>query len=152
MKKKFRYMMSGMFTGTDGNRYDIEIPSPIIYENKKDAMRDGSFGYRFILNDTTNEPVICIFSRERHRKADIRSIFTWVEGDIVGIYTYEQFKALGGTMRILKLEKIHSAIIDATTDFLDTDKAFKDVFPDMEPMELYYIDAEAYRVIETDVL
>lgn len=31
---KYRYYTCGMFYGTDGNRYDIYIPSPFVRDSK----------------------------------------------------------------------------------------------------------------------
>ena len=45
--KKYRYYMCGMFNGTDGNRYDICIPSPFVRNSKSEAMKDADFAYRF---------------------------------------------------------------------------------------------------------
>lgn len=36
------------------------------------------------------------------------------------------------------------------SDFVDTDKSFADVFPNMEQGKLYYVDDEAYFVGEVD--
>lgn len=61
---KYRYFMFGTFYPTDGNTYDIMIPSPFIRDSKKEAMADGYFAYRFALIDESTEPVIVIFEKE----------------------------------------------------------------------------------------
>lgn len=38
----------------------------------------------------------------------------------------------------------NSGFIDGNTDFLDIDKTFRDVYPNMQKQKLYYIDNEAY--------
>ena len=40
---KYRYFMYGMFDGTDGNIYDICIPSPFVQNSKAEAMKDKNF-------------------------------------------------------------------------------------------------------------
>ena len=37
---EYRYFMYGMFDGTDGNRYDICIPSPFVRNSKVEAIKD----------------------------------------------------------------------------------------------------------------
>ena len=54
---RYRYYMCGMFTGTDGNRYDICIPSPFVRNSKGEAMKDENFAYRFCAIDSA-EPML----------------------------------------------------------------------------------------------
>ena len=37
---------------------------------------------------------------------------------------------------------------DGNTDFVPTEKTFVDIFPDIQPKRLYYIDNEAYYIDE----
>lgn len=53
----------------------------------------------------------------------------------------------GGYIRQLKPEAKEKFIID-DSDFVDTDKTFADVFPNIEQEKLYYVDDESYSVEE----
>lgn len=151
MKKKYRYIMGGMFYPTDGEEYEINIPSHLLYGSEDDAMKDGSFGYRFILLDDANGPEIVVFERENFKlieDGDEKCLKQWVEGSVIKTYTFEEFRNAGGYIRMLKPELKGCGFIDDETDFLDTDKTFKDVFPNMEKQKLYYIDNEVYYIEE----
>ena len=136
---KYRYFMYGMFYPTDGNTYGINIPSPFMRDSKEEAMADGHFAYRFAKIDESDGPVIVVFEKENFKvvtdEKGRRCLNTWVEGETIGTYTFEQFKKLGGY--IMKPD-----------DFLPTEKTFADVFPNIEPDRLYYIDDEAYSIEE----
>lgn len=60
---KYKYYMYGMFTDTDGNRYDICIPSPFMRDSESEAMKDEVFGYRFLTIDSA-EPLLVAFAKE----------------------------------------------------------------------------------------
>lgn len=47
---------------------------------------------------------------------------------------------------MLKPECKGRGFIDGNTDFVPTEKTFADIFPDIQPQELYYIDNEAYWI------
>lgn len=154
MKSKYRYYMSGMFYPTDGEEYEINIPSPFSYETEGEAKRDGNFGYRFILLDETKGPEIIVYENEKSEVLEENGkkyLKTWVEGNVIKTYSFEEFKEAGGYIRMLKPELKGRGFIDGNTDFVDTDKSFKDVFPNMQKQKLYYIDDEAYFIekIET---
>lgn len=144
--------MSGMFYPTDGNVYEINIPSPVIHDSEEEAMADGNFGYRFIQIDRSVGPVIVIFKNENFKVTTDEKgqscLEQWVEGKIVGTYTFEQFKKSGGYIRMLKPECKGRGFIDGNTDFVPTEKTFADIFPDIQPKKLYYIDNEAYWIGE----
>lgn len=72
----------------------------------------------------------------------------WVEGDIVGIYDFDEFTKAGGYIRLLNPELRDDVCIIEDSDFLDTDKTFADIFPNMEHLKLYYIDNLAYSIDE----
>lgn len=37
-KYKYKYFMNGMIDGTDGKTYEIEVPSPFLYDSELAAM------------------------------------------------------------------------------------------------------------------
>lgn len=49
---------------------------------------------------------------------------------------------------MLKPECKGRGFIDGNTDFVPTEKTFADIFPDIQPQKLYYIDNEAYWIGE----
>lgn len=141
--------MSGMFFPTDNEEYEINIPSPFLHDSEDEAMADSQFGYRFLLLDDVVGPQIVIFEREKYnfgKENDKKYINQWVEGSAIKSYTFEEFKEVGGYIRMLKPEIKGTGYIDASTDFLDTDKSFRDVYPNMQKQKLYYIDNEAYYI------
>lgn len=69
---------------------------------------------------------------------------------MIASYTFDEFTAANGYMRMLKPEKKSSSFIDGDTDFLNTEKTFRDIFPDMKKQTLYYIDNEAYYIEEKE--
>lgn len=147
--KKYRYFMSGMFTATDGNEYEINIPSPSSYASKAEAMEAGNFGYRFVLLEEDAGPQIIIYENENYKVVNDNNkkyLKTWVEGNIVKLYDYAEFTKMGGYIRMLKPECKGLGFIDGDTDFVDTNKSFKDIFPNMQKGKLYYIDNEAYYI------
>lgn len=71
----------------------------------------------------------------------------WVNKDVVGAYTFEEFKKNGGFMRLVKPSSREKYVTDES-DFVDTDKSFVDMFPNMEKEKLYYVDVGAYFIQE----
>lgn len=146
---KYRYWMIGMFCPTDGEDYEINVPSPFLHDSEKEAMADEQWGYRFVLLNETIGPQLLVFERERF-EVEIENgrkyLRDWVEGQIIKSYTFEEFTEAGGYIRLLKPGIRGTGFIDADTDFLDTDRTFRDVFPNMQKQKLYYIDDEAYRI------
>lgn len=139
--------MSGMFEATDGEMYEINVPSPRLHISENEAMQDDRFGYRFILLDEKEGPIIAVYENEKFKLDDDKKhLSIWTEGDVIGTYTFEEFVAANGYMRMLKPEKKSSSFIDGDTDFLNTDKTFRDVFPNMKKGKTYYIDSEAYYI------
>lgn len=153
MEKKYRYFMCGMFCPTDGEEYEIEIPSPFLHNSKDSAMKDGHLGYRFGYLDELKGPAIIIYENEKFEvveDGDKKYLKQWVEGSVLKTYTFEEFKNKKGYIRMLKPELKGAGYIDADTDFINTDKTFEDVFPNMDKTKLYYIDNEAYYIEETE--
>lgn len=147
---KYRYFMNGMFSATDGSHYEINIPSPNLYNTEEEAMADGRFGYRFVLLDKTAGPEVVIFEREDFKLSNDKNgkqcLDTWVDGKVIATYTFEQFKKVNGYIRMLKPECQGSGFIDGDTDFVSTEKSFEEIFPNIQPQKLYYIDNMAYSV------
>lgn len=146
---KYRYLMIGMFCPTDGEDYEINVPSPFLHDSKEEAMADEQFGYRFVLLNETIGPQLLVFERERFEvetENGRKYLRDLVEGQVIKSYTFEEFKEAGGYIRLLKPGIRGTGFIDSDTDFLDTDRTFRDVFPNMQKQKLYYIDDEAYRI------
>lgn len=144
--KKYRYYMYGMFDGIDGNRYDICVPSPFVRDSKAEAMKDENFAYRFLAIDSAR-PMLVAFAKEHIEPVnnDKMQLKCWVDKDVVGNYTFEEFKKNGGYIRQLKPSSRGKYVTDES-DFIDADKAFADVFPNVEQGKLYYVDDEAYFI------
>lgn len=143
---KYKYYMYGMFDGTDGNRYDICVPSPFVRDSKAEAMKDENFAYRFLAIDSEG-PMLVAFAKEHIEPVnnDKMQLKCWVDKDVVGNYTFEEFKKNGGYIRQLKPSSRGKYVTDES-DFIDADKAFADVFPNVEQGKLYYVDDEAYFI------
>lgn len=141
--KKYRYFMFGMFTGTDGNRYDICIPSPFVRNSKGEAMKDENFAYRFWTTDSTG-PMLGAFANEHFEPMNNgkMQLKCWIDKHIIGVYTFEEFKKNGRYIRQLKPSSRGKIVIDES-DFVNTDKTFADIFPNMERHKLCYIDDES---------
>lgn len=145
---KYRYYTCGVFDGTDGNRYDICIPSPFVRNSKVEAMKDENFVYRFLAIDSAG-PMLIAFANEHFEPMNNSKmqLKCWVDKNVVGAYTFEEFKKNGGYIRQLKQSSRRKYVTDES-DFVDTDKSFADVFPNMEKGKLYYVDGEAYFIQE----
>lgn len=140
--------MFGMFTGTDGNRYDICIPSPFVRNSKVAAIKDENLAYRFWTTDSTG-PMLVAFANEHFEPINNgkMQMKCWVDKDVAGTYTFEEFKENGGYIRQLKSSSMRKYVTNES-DFVDTDKSFADVFPNVEQGKLYYVDGEAYYIRE----
>ena len=57
---KYRYLMIGMFCPTDGEDYEINVPSPFLHNSEEEAMADEQWGYRFVLLDNTIGPQLLV--------------------------------------------------------------------------------------------
>ena len=64
---KYKYWMCGCFIPTDGEEYEINMPSPNTYDTEEDAMMDESFGYRFLILDDKSGPELIIYERENYK-------------------------------------------------------------------------------------
>ena len=151
-ENKYQYTMSGMFGGTDGNYYDIDIPVPFLYDSEEEAKGAEEFGFRFLW--MCGEPNIVIYEKENFKvnkkeESGKKSIYAWIEGEPLAAYTFQEFRKAGGKMRMLKPE--HQGTHLEEEDFIDTDNTFSDCFPEMEHFKLYYIDSEAYFIRKISV-
>lgn len=142
--------MFGMFTGTDGNRYDICIPSPFVRNSKVEAIKDENLAYRFWTTDSTG-PMLVAFANEHFEPINNgkMQLKCWVDKDVVGAYTFEEFKENDGYIRQLKPNSREKIVIDES-DFVNIDKTFADIFTNMERHKLCYIDDEAYKISEVE--
>lgn len=148
---KYQYVVSGIFSGTDGEEYEINIPFPYVRNTEVQAMCDGHSAYRFILFDEDTGPELCIFEGEDFRavnEGDQKYLKIWVKGNCLKSYNFDEFQKIGGTIRMLKPELKAVAYINGNTDYISTDKTFKDAFPNMQKMKPYYIDNCAYDIKE----
>ena len=66
MAKKYRYFMSGMFEPTDGEMYEINIPSPHVYDSETEALPKVTQSAPHDLLDQTGGE--CVGDRYRIRK------------------------------------------------------------------------------------
>lgn len=143
--------MSGIFSGTDGEEYEINIPFPYVRNTEVEAMCDGYAAYRFILFDEETGPEICIFEGEDFKVVDKdnqKYLKIWPKGNCLKSYNFNEFQKIGGTIRMLKPKLKMEAYINGNTDYINTDKTFKDIFPNMQKAKLYYIDSCAYNIKE----
>lgn len=150
MKKRYQYCMYGMFDAIDGNRYDIAIPSPNTYETKEEAMADKVLGYRFVLLPDAKGPQVVIFKKYGSsfvKNEKEKYVKDWVGGYVFEMYDFNKFTKTGGYIRLLNPKRGNVGIIE-DSDFLETDKTFADIFPNMKQLKLYYIDAQAYSIEE----
>lgn len=147
---EYRYFMYGMFDGTDGNRYDICIPSPFVRNSKSEAIKDENLAYRFCAIDSA-EPMLVAFANEHFEPMNNgkMQLKCWVDKNVVGAYTFDEFKKNGGYIRQLKPSSRGKYVTDES-DFVDVNKSFAEVFPYIEKGKLYYIDDESYFVAEKE--
>lgn len=147
---EYRYFMYGMFDGTDGNRYDICIPSPFVRNSKGEAMKDENLAYRFCTIDSV-EPMLVAFANEHFEPVNNgkMQLKCWVDKNVVGTYTFDEFKKNGGHIRQLK-QSSRGKYVTNESDFVNTNKSFADVFPYIEKGKLYYIDDESFFVAEKE--
>lgn len=110
---EYRYFMYGMFDGTDGNRYDICIPSPFVRNSKAEAMKDKNFAYRFLAIDSAG-PMLIAFANEHFEPMNNgkMQVKCWVDKNVVGTYTFEELKKNGGYIRQLKQSSREKCVID----------------------------------------
>ena len=149
---EYRYFIYGMFDGTDGNRYDICIPSPFVRNSKVEAMKDENFAYRFLAIDSAG-PMLIAFANEHFEPVNNgkMQVKCWVDKNVVGTYTFEEFKKNGGYIRQLKQSSRGKYVTDES-DLMETDKTFADIFPNVKKHKLYYIDDEAYKISEVKTM
>ena len=150
---KYQYSMTGIFSGTDGEEYEINFPFPYVRNTEVKAMCDGHSAYRFILFDEETGPEFCIFKGEDFsvvNENDQKYLKIWVKGNCFKSHNFDEFQKIGGTIRMLKPELKMAAYINGNTDYVNTNKTFKNIFPNMQKAKLYYIDSCAYYIKEIE--
>lgn len=68
-----------------------------------------------------------------------------VDKNVVGAYTFEEFKKNGGYIRQLKPSSKGKYVVEES-DSVDTKKSFADVMPNVEQGKLYYLDRGVYFI------
>jgi len=120
---KYRYYTCGMFDGTDGNRYDICISSPFVRNSKVEAMKDENFAYRFLAIDSAGPMLIALanehFEPMNNGKMQLKCL---VDKNVVGAYTFEEFKKNGGHIRQLKQSSRGKYVTDES-NFVDVNNS-----------------------------
>lgn len=148
MKKRYQYYAYSIFDATDGNRYEIAIPSPYTYKTKEEAMADKVLGYRFVLLPDGKGPQVAIFEGSGFGAGyDGKENYVRGEEGVIEIYDFDEFTKAGGYIRLFNPELKNITIIE-DSDFLETDKTFADIFPNMEYLKLDYIDDQSYSINE----
>ena len=111
-------------------------------------MKGGDFACCFRAIDSAG-PILIAFTNEHFESMNNgkMQLKCWVDKNVVGAYTFEEFKKNGGHIRQLKQSSRGKYVTDES-DFVDTDKSFANVFPNMEKGKLYYVDGEAYSIEE----
>lgn len=167
---KYRYVMCGSFTpgeyrfkykNTIHDILSIDVPAPFSHDTEKEAMQDGHLAYRFI--PLNKEVVIAVYANEGFTvNTDAKGrkhLKTWVEGEMICSYTYDQFKTMGGTYEIPSsmmcslpdgLEEMESKANSASEDpnYYETDITFAELFQMLsEESKPIYIDNEAYAIV-----
>lgn len=154
---KFRYHDVAMFIGTDHEEYQIDIPSPFLCDTKEEAKKSEDLTPRFLRIEGVpilNEPLLVIYDKpEDVEKVNTKEgkdcLFIRTKGEIIKVYTYEEFKEAGGTLKMLKPE-CKGNIVTYEEDYVDTNKTFTQCFPTMQTGKKYYVDSEAYWIEEIE--
>lgn len=142
----YRYFMTGMFSGADGNQYEITIPSPFVHITRKRALEDGHLAFRFGYNFDLHEWVILVFAKESIRwNKESGDFEVFVNGNTGHILTWDSFAKSGGYIRLVKPEAIARGFIDLD-DYLDTDKNFSEILDGLDINKLQYIDNQCYSI------
>ena len=154
--KKYSYFMSAMYSvyiETEDNPfeteaiYEIAMPSPYKHNTKEEAMSDKCLHFRFTLSDDGKDVQIVIFKKEDY-DPDKESLGEYLDasGEIIKVYTFEQFKKAGGYIRLLDPELDEDICIIEEWHFLETDKTFNDIFKNTSKEYLESIENESYFI------
>lgn len=65
---KYKYFINGMIDGTDGKTYEIEVPSPFLYDSESKAMKDSELKCGIIITSGMLEPELVVISKENRIK------------------------------------------------------------------------------------
>ena len=152
MRMQYKYFVVGDFKATDGNVYCCEVPMPPVYSSFEEAEHDPKniyYGIRFALKD---EPVILVFENEKFTITEDNQgreiLIAHVEGEVVKQYTYEEFLAENGKLKIKQLAPKGNFVIGGEFDYIPTQKTFCEIFPNMEKDKLYYVEDDSFYVEE----
>lgn len=142
--------MAGTFEDNKGRFYEIQIPSPFSYSNKRRAMRDKNLTYRFCLITNGNSgkltTVIGVFRSRVITNNDPPIIQKVVNPQPIFFYTWDRFLFEGGTVKKLKKGKENEEIWFEDY-FIETDQSFDDIFNNPQEKDYpIYIDHEAYII------
>lgn len=156
--KKFRYHDVAMFIGTDDEEYQIDIPSPFLCDTKEEAKKSEDLTPRFLRIGGVpilNEPLLVIYDKpEDVEKGTTKEgkdcLLIRTKGEILKVYTYEEFKKAGGTLKMLKSE-CKGNVVTYEEDYVEINKTFTQCFPNMQMGKNYYVDSEAYWIEEIEV-
>lgn len=136
--KLYRYVSScGLFLKS-GN-YFIDIPSPEVFWNEKEAEEDCLNRYRFIKNGSTVILAICTEGESYEKAQD--SCLVKLNGNLKPLYTEERFKVEGG--------KIFKCIDKGNNMYEPGDEVltpWSELFKDEKENEPIYVDDEAYYI------
>lgn len=71
-------------------------------------------------------------------------------GEVVKQYTYEEFLAKNGKLKIKQLTPKGNFVIGGEFDYIPTQKTFCEIFPNIEKDKLYYVEDDSFYVEEQE--
>lgn len=129
---KYQYIMNGMFDGADGETYEINVPSPYICDSEKETKEKNS-GLKYKISTFIE-------------LGDIQLVIMKDDDpELTKLLNFEEFRKMGGYIRMLKEESKNSFVLD-DTDFVDTDRTFEDIFSTADKHKFYDIEDLAYSI------
>ena len=136
--KQYRYVSScGLFLKS-GN-YFIDIPSPKVFWNEKEAEEDCLNKYRFIKNGSTVILAICTEGESYEKGQD--SCLVKLNGSLKPLYTEEEWRAAGG--RIFTCVERDDGFLEQGDEVLTP---WTELFKNEKSDKAIYIDDEAYYI------
>lgn len=136
--KQYRYVSScGLFLKS-GN-YFIDIPSPKVFWNEKEAEKDCLNKYRFIKNGSTVILAICTEGESYEKGQD--SCLVKLNGNLKPLYSEEEWRAAGG--RIFTCVERDDGFLEQGDEVLTP---WTELFKNEKSDKAIYIDDEAYYI------